>query len=423
MSASSIRVSIICIEWRNMAAVMGLALILSMVHPASSILIGEKHTEATFDHEADYYYNTAAVGELLVFDCGSSGTKIAGSKEKAEPTMTQACTEEGCSANYTDMLKRKEGDPIGPCFAVATAGNRIVEPLVDTAAWAGLKKILKDSCSEWLETPNAFFSQADSFTVAGVQEALYEAYYVTTEKEDAKGFISAGGASAQYGFELCKGKDDTVLRAWRDFRDWMVTTGVNEQCTTGTEKKVENFVAETSRANIDNVDGTGLNALPSAGTLPGDGDWVLGSFLGCNNSKAQFAGIDAAFKSFALEHERTVTEKAVQEVRDWFQKDLVLMKLKKFVHVWRTQCEQGKVRAKFYATAGMAKFAEKTADVSAKIDLDPNNTFHGDWAKVLARAAVIDLELVDKKANGTMKIVGGDWIGALANKTISKKVA
>lgn len=365
------------------------------------------------DDDNDYYVgqqNTAdKTGDPLIFDCGSSGTKyfkggVEG--EKVEPTMSAACQADGCEGNYSTLDVSENGN----CFAVATAGNRIIAPKRDQDAWTGFKETLT-RCKTWKETPNCFFSQEGSYTVAGVQEALYEAHLVVQEK--ARGFISAGGASAQFGFQLCD--NSTVIDAWRKFRSVSITERLwTLQCHSGTEIDERYFSGQTTDVKVRKADGADLQKKQ------GDDDehvaaansWVLGSFLGCKDSYSEFAGNDQAFA--ALERKRGHKDMNETEVRLWLRSDGTLTALRDFTRSWKNGCPA--YFKQFVTTAGMSRNSPDPEKRKMVISDGNKNKFHGDFAAIMTRGVLSFLELVDP--GKTIRKVEGNWIKEVAKMAV-----
>lgn len=329
--------------------------------------------------DMDDYYNVhqAPPPELVAFDCGSSGTKQAGERYKAVPTMTTACKygagcdndEDASSADRIfaaarniisartdeknkDAIKAFFGNspyetlrdkvPDGSiCFAVATAGNRIVEPKSDKKAWQNFKELLEPRCNLRSAQELGFFTHdIDSSTAAGTQEAVFElATY-------GMSFLSAGGASAQFAFYLC---DDEVADEWK--KTMASDAAMKSQCKHYSESDARYFTGTVSNKIFEYPSGKDLMTPPE----PEKDMWAVGSFLGCHETKtteSRFAGVNQAllsFRKYCEENDKCKQErdaspqKKVKEshVKSWLEKDDFLGNLSNFTDTWRTNCRKG----------------------------------------------------------------------------------
>jgi len=208
----------------------------------------------------------------------------------------------------------------------------------------------------------------------GTGEAFFEAYF--TKDKGKTGFFSAGGASAQYGFKMCS---DKVVTAWSDYVNAIKDTHETTQCTKGTEKKLEAFVATTCDTKLKALDmedvkssyegheGTDFISTGAVKFSPGAvGNWALGSLLlGPDCGTAQIAGMNQMWKNFEAENNAcaTATTKAAgcnyDTVKAYVAQDPVLPKLATFIKKYTDECDTD--HSKTVWPAGM-KFSRKKGE-------------------------------------------------------------
>jgi hypothetical protein len=232
--------------------------------------------------------------KLIAFDCGSSGTNLAvirpaqcttismaakNDKENTGCTISSAFSsgadpQESCKKKYEALVNQAKQSPDcfnGPCYASATAGNRLKDVQADSTGWTNFKAwaVKNKICSEFLD--GKYTSGPKTLTIPGVMEGAMELETIISRHvgKPTFAFGSAGGSSAQFGINLNSANDPETAK-----KDWLAI--VQKWMTPETNFKNANF-----NSAVDATDGDFLNTYTAT-----DGSiWGVGSFLASDDSK------------------------------------------------------------------------------------------------------------------------------------------
>lgn len=245
----------------------------------------------------------------------------------------------------------------------ATAGMRGRTQQHDARAWETFMTFMTAESGAlqcaFREFAGQYRPTHDSATVWGTQEALYEANTARKPGNEFVGFFSSGGASAQFGMNLCKPELEdmwgTIMAQEMGSHDVL-----RMQCHAGTQQDSHQIMSWSTVDKIDQLDGSNLGgAFDPAKCRQEGGCWALGSLFQCPDmgfiatSPGMVDDVDAGgvggyqgtqLSMIKSQHKRGGDTITTAETVAFMKNDQYFQTIKAFTDLWREECLDGDAR-------------------------------------------------------------------------------